>query len=213
VWQQFRVRYPTGRLITELITIHDGLFVVRAILQVDDHIVATGLAAALTVEEAEDRARTRVLSMLDLSSDAPPPLSSPLAHPTLVSRPSVGNTPVQVHSRSLSSEVLGKDAMPPMESPAFSSMSNNDSESAGFVAEENELMVANDRSNGLADLSVPTDDSDLMIKTTVEIRRLRWTNEQGRQHLENTYGKRSRQHLTREELLDFLQYLETQPTP
>jgi hypothetical protein len=202
VWQQFRVRYPTGSLIAELITIHDGFFVVRAIARVDEKMVATGLAAAMTVEEAEDRAKTRVLSMLGLSSDVPPVVSSPISPPPLVSRKSV-NAPVETRL----------SPMPQTELPVLSSMPNPEPESGWLAAEAKESMGANDRPNSPADISAPTDDSDLMMKTTVEIRRLRWSNEKGRQHLEDTYGKRSRQHLTREELLDFLQYLEAQPTP
>lgn len=209
MWQKFRVRYPTGSLITELITIHDGFFVVRAIVRVDEKIVVTSLASAITVEEAEDCAKTRVLSMLDLSSDAPTPISSP----TLVSRPSVDRAPVEVRSHSVSTGASLLSPMPPMELPAPSSGLSNEPESAGLAAEDRESMAANDRPDSLTEISAPTDDSDLMMKTTVEIRRLRWSTEQGRQYLEDTYSKRSRQHLTREELLDFLQYLEMQPTP
>lgn len=205
MWQQFRLRYPTGSLTAELITIHDGLFVVRAIVQVDEKTMATGLAAAMTIEEAEDRARTRALLMLGLSSDAPTSRSSP----TLVSRPSLGNTSVEARSRSVSTGELRSTPLPSMELPTPPSMPQDQLESGGLAQEEEELMATPDRFGSLADMTTPTDDSDLMIKTTVEIRRLGWSNEQGRQHLENTYGKRSRQHLTREELLDFLQYLET----
>ena len=43
--------------------------------------------------------------------------------------------------------------------------------------------------------------------TDREIRRLSWTNEQGRNYLIQAYGKRSRHLLTDEELLEFLNYL------
>ncbi|MGB3237352.1 MAG: hypothetical protein WBB29_03590 [Geitlerinemataceae cyanobacterium] len=209
MWQQFRVRYPTGSLITELTTVHDGFFVVRAIVRVDGKMLATGLAAAMTVEEAEDSAKIRVLSMLDLSSDAPTSTSSPVLAPGK----SVDKSPVQVRQPSVSTGGSRLSPMPPMELPAPSSMANYEPESGGLATEERESMIANDRPDGPAEVLTPTDDSDLMMKTTVEIRRLRWSTEQGRQYLEDTYSKRSRQHLTREELLDFLEYLETQPTP
>lgn len=70
-----------------------------------------------------------------------------------------------------------------------------------------------------SDLPVPdtshatTDLSDVIAQTTVELKRLGWTNAKGRTHLEQTYGKRSRQQLTDSELLDFLRYLESQPLP
>lgn len=54
----------------------------------------------------------------------------------------------------------------------------------------------------------PTIDlSDIIAQTTVEVKRLGWTNEQGKDYLLQTYGKRSRQLLTDKELLDFLKRL------
>jgi hypothetical protein len=62
-------------------------------------------------------------------------------------------------------------------------------------------------------MSLNADLSDIIAKTSVELRRLGWTDVQGREHLEKAYGKRSRQQLTDPELLDFLSYLESQPSP
>ena len=59
----------------------------------------------------------------------------------------------------------------------------------------------------------PVDLSDIIAQTDVELRRLGWTSTQGREYLEQTYGKRSRQQLSDEELLAFLLYLESQPSP
>lgn len=59
----------------------------------------------------------------------------------------------------------------------------------------------------------PMDLSDAIAQTTIEIKRLGWTEVQGRKYLQQTYGKRSRQHLTDEELLEFLDYLRSQPSP
>ena len=65
----------------------------------------------------------------------------------------------------------------------------------------------------IAPTSDPIDMSEVISRTTVEVKRLGWTNQQGKDYLLQTYGKRSRQLLTDEELLDFLNYLESQPTP
>jgi hypothetical protein len=54
---------------------------------------------------------------------------------------------------------------------------------------------------------------ELIVRTNEELQRLGWANIEGRDHLIATYKKRSRQLLTDAELLDFLQYLEKQPTP
>ena len=61
--------------------------------------------------------------------------------------------------------------------------------------------------------SASTDLSDVIAQTDVEMRRLGWSSQQGREHLEQTYNKRSRQQLTDEELLEFLLYLEAQSVP
>jgi hypothetical protein len=61
--------------------------------------------------------------------------------------------------------------------------------------------------------SIITDNSNLLAKTTVEIKRLGWTNPQGREHLIATYGKTMRAELNDEELLDFLTYLQSLETP
>ncbi len=69
MFAQFRALYPAGQLICELLTIHHGKFVVRCLVQVDGKTLATGMSAAESVEDAEDRARLRSLAVLEF---APP---------------------------------------------------------------------------------------------------------------------------------------------
>lgn len=47
----------------------------------------------------------------------------------------------------------------------------------------------------------------LIEQTTTELKRLKWSNDQGRMYLQETFGKSSRQHLTEQELQQFLNYL------
>jgi hypothetical protein len=63
------------------------------------------------------------------------------------------------------------------------------------------------------DTSEPIDFSEVIARSNVELKRLNWTNDQGKNYLLQTYGKRSRQLLSDGELIEFLQYLESQPTP
>lgn len=58
-----------------------------------------------------------------------------------------------------------------------------------------------------------TDQSDDIAKIGIEMQRLGWTTEQGRDYLIKQYNKRSRHLLTSDELRDFRQYLESQSTP
>jgi hypothetical protein len=65
--EQFQKVYPQGRLISELVTIYHGKFIVRTLIQMGGEILASGLAAGDTVEMAEDLARVRSLENLGLS--------------------------------------------------------------------------------------------------------------------------------------------------
>jgi hypothetical protein len=219
---RFRIRYPTACLTAELMTIHDGLFVVKASIQVEGTILATGLSAALTIEQAEDRARFRAIEVLGLAEEASSAATPPIPRTHLPPQPSPPASPVgETNGSSLGSGIADLeveqqplsaiDLHPAKKSPA--------PRKAGVGEESPSAIDPHPIEKSPSPLTAalgegsPTDDSDLMMKTTLEINRLDWTAQQGRSYLEATYQKRSRQQLTREELLDFLQYLESQPTP
>jgi hypothetical protein len=58
--------------------------------------------------------------------------------------------------------------------------------------------------------SIVSDISDVLSQIDVELERLQWTADTGRQHLKAVYGKTSRQLLNSGQLLDFLGYLRNQ---
>jgi len=60
--------------------------------------------------------------------------------------------------------------------------------------------------------SILNDVSHIISETDTHMKRIGWTTEQRRNHLVKIYGKRSRVFLTSNQLLDFLKYLESQPT-
>lgn len=60
--------------------------------------------------------------------------------------------------------------------------------------------------------SEPLDFSDIMARSNAQLKRLGWTTEKGRDYLLKTYGKKSRHLLNDEELLQFLNYLESLPS-
>lgn len=60
-----------------------------------------------------------------------------------------------------------------------------------------------------AALPAPINLSDVIAQTDIELRRLGWTVETGRDYLEKTYNKRSRHELSEEELIEFLCHLES----
>ena len=61
---QFRNYYPQGSLISELITIDHGKYIVRALVQINGVVLGTGLAADNIIEIAEDRAINRALKSI-----------------------------------------------------------------------------------------------------------------------------------------------------
>jgi hypothetical protein len=77
--------------------------------------------------------------------------------------------------------------------------------------QDNRSRASKDGRDRAATMAAPVDLSDIIAHTDIELKRLGWSNAQGRRYLEQTYGKRSRQHLSDTELMEFLDYLKTQP--
>lgn len=272
---QLQSRYPSSSLIAELLTVHDGNYVVRALVQLGGTTLVSGMAAASNIEAAEDRAKVRALEALGIGSASTSLLNSPLPavsdkFPSVDSSdltvsvarlPQVGSgaiaTPPPTVATSAASSSVPKTAAFPnvavnlepdaefdtefnidntefyLSSPDEDEFSNGYSLSDPGMPEElpqtssststSSSKSSRPRKNGKASAEPksvepliplpdqPIDNSDVIAQTDVELRRLGWGREQGRKHLEQVYGKRSRQQLTDAELLDFLHYLESQP--
>ncbi|MBD2343841.1 hypothetical protein [Anabaena subtropica] len=269
---QFQSLYPNGNLISELVQIFQGKYIVRASVQIEGVTRATGMAAAETVEAAEDQARTRALTVLGIT-DAPQASVAPSAK--LTSQRQINPTSSEPTYTSVKNEDFGsnnwsitsetdesKDVLnrfsPKTEAPSsskidtqsqdfhqiFPSTSYHESE-FDLPSEDSPLLspkqpdspsiseVANSNVTPFAPRSYspqenvtnisntgkkkkkaePVDLSDVIAKTDVELQRLGWTPEQGREYLIKTYGKRGRTLLTEDELHSFLKHLESQPDP
>ena len=292
---QFQSLYPTGSLISELVQIYHGKYIVRSSVQIEGVTRATGMSAAETIEEAEDRSRNRALMVLGMQGESnveavtkveqkqveqiatsQPNLqvlsnrslttavttlnehTNTTANPTEVRQTPVSNTPAvssQVtqtpvsNTPAVSSQVTQTEESP---TPEVFSEDDNDFYSQDFDTplpiptydepefeapiednqpddDDDENQTEPTASNvtsinkSTAETTTkkttkrkkktePVDLSDVIAKTDVELERLGWTPQQGREYLINTYGKRGRTLLTEEELLDFLNYLESIPT-
>lgn len=281
---QFQSLYPAGSLITELVQIDRGKYIVRSSVQIEGVTRATGMAAAETIEEAEDRSRTRALMVLAMESKQPQPkveqkevavssepnlevlpnrsltsavvvenehpttsaksstvtqtppsnqtaINSTLVTPTLDTSP-----PPEVFSTGDNSDIYDRDLEKPLpiptyDEPEFDSpienpdiMSESQPEAEEYTTPSN-VTPLNKSSAGKTTKKTtkasttrkkkkaePINYADIIAKTDVEMERLGWTREQGREYLTKTYEKRARSLLTEEELLDFLKYLESLPT-
>jgi hypothetical protein len=272
---EFRSRYPTASLISELLTLYQGLYVVRTLVQMDGVTLATGMAAEPTIEQAEDRARVRAIAVLGTSvsvSEATPsrnlsesPATTPASAPAFNTlHLGQGKTRARPTSTPMSSPGFPESQLstPPETAPAFPEMEKSGPspdqwlsghstqsefapqslpETSGFpesptradadpfseykspdepksslptdygVSSSSTPASAETHSNATQSGSV--DLSDAIAQTTIEIKRLGWTNDQGRNHLKQTYGVPSRSLLSEDQLLDFLTYLKNQPSP
>lgn len=279
MFSQFRNYYPQGSLISELVTVEYGRYVVRALARVDGVTLATSLASADTVEQAEDNARSRLFALLELADAAQPQPVAATAKPPLPEdsvilpravSPSATEQPPAKGSASANWELPSplpevpsepplalespiEEASPPERSPEPTAASIAEEFPVPEIEEVPPAVVetvaeAPDLPTPVEDLpvaelpvptipvedvpsgtspsraksakkgkpetsSTPMDFSDIIAQTNLELKRLGWTSEQGRKHLLETYGKRSRQLLTDEELVEFLDYLKSQLVP
>lgn len=254
---QFQSKYPQGSLISELLQIYHGKYIVRASVQIDGVTRATGMAAAETVEQAEDEARNRALVVLGMSNSPNSVVVSPepvkQVQPTLTTTTRLNESAYSgavktfpqteaIPTSSVISSVVSKNDLKNEEIiERFSTTDKQETQLLESPFQNLEMMFGNEAeeispsnvtpfpsrsySTSTEDVttktttgnkkkkSEPVDQSDDIAKIGVEMQRLGWTTEQGRDYLIKAYGKRSRHLLTDEELHDFLRYLESQPTP
>ncbi|BBA79765.1 hypothetical protein RGRSB_1314 [cyanobacterium endosymbiont of Rhopalodia gibberula] len=307
---QFRILYPQGGVISELVTINHGKYIVRVLIQVGSITLGTGLAGANTVEEAEDAARNRALRVLKLDSVSLNPNDFNTSQTQENYDLGTMATKVKIHDPSFSSEVpnisvvaqtYSKTPLPEQQVPFVTSVkipqtpiveasssklsaltektisqssskilsisninefitepvdkvflkpslveenSTSSNEKLAEPIEEvspsssqvQETFISkpeigkistpttilsqelpdgsfSEEQSSITAIEEPLEFSEIIARSNVEMKRLGWTKVQGREYLIQTYGKRSRQVLSDEELLEFLYYLESLPTP
>ncbi|NEQ19549.1 MAG: hypothetical protein F6K28_07975 [Microcoleus sp. SIO2G3] len=256
---QFRSKYPEGNLISELVQIYHGKYIVRASVQIDGVTRATGMAAAETLEEAEDQARNRALVVLGITS-SPEESVVVSGEPTNQVKPTPTFPINQVNDTYSPVNSFPQTEVTPAPPAVSSVIAKNDTKNQELIErfpthdkQETEfdtqlenfgIISGNQENNTTPEISPsnvtpfgsrsyttpedfgtqtattkkkkksePVDQSDDIAKIGVEMQRLGWTTDQGRDYLIKTYGKRSRHLLSDDELHDFLRYLESQPTP
>lgn len=278
---KFRQHYPQGSLVSELVEIDRGIYIVQASIEIDGVVLATALGGAAQVETAEDIAQTRAIASLCL--DAEPRASSkqidsiaqvehsaaaPQTKEKTAIKPAINSPQTQLatsQSPPILPEIKPKsepivnfskaqeksklqnsaEAKFPLEDdlqqaavldtsesltqeeaavdPSSSNQSNNNLFGDTFEAAiPEEVAVAETNPSGVdsqatSEVTISPlevmDFNEIKQRTDIEIKRLGWTKEQGKEFLMSHYGKRSRLHLTDEQLLEFLRYLEKLPNP
>lgn len=223
MYSQFRSQYPTGSLTSELLKAEPDHYIVRALIQVGGTTLATGLSAASTVEEAEDHARARALVVLGLEAATFETQAHLMGNqdPARLQPASLSEDLQVIANRALDaspewdepdsslqmSEMPVPDLMEEEPPPRRSAPANRRQKSKPSQQKRKSSPASSAESSAL---DSPLDLSDIIAQTDVELKRLGWTSTQGRRHLQQTYNKRSRQHLTDQELLEFLDFLQSQ---
>ncbi len=220
---QFQNLYPNGSIISELIEIFQGKYIVRVSIQLEGITRATGIAGAETVEAAEDQARDRALTVLgiknvpgEVTKSAAPLVTPPQIKPTFQESkpvPSVSNTNTEIYTPPFLEEEIDPQVtepeypplseVPPNNVTPFTPRSYTPYEDTGVQSAVGKKKRHNE----------PVNLSDVIAQTDVEIERLGWTPEQGKDYLFKTYGRKGRSLLSEEELRNFLIYLKSQPDP
>ena len=241
--QKLRQRYPQVALISELVQIDHGKYIVKAIVEIEGKTVVTGLAAADTVEIAEDRARERALLLLEaestpdlqlvekvspnnisLPSDLPKTVpstkkSTKTAKVTEIPRPEAKIEPELPPVKDIPPAKIEpelpqvKDIPLPEPEPLLLEMETDNYSLLSELPEEASLTEEEPpASEPVVVIPEEIDYSVLKTKIDVEMKRLAWTTEKGREYLISSYGKKSRLLLTNEELLEFYNYLSSLST-
>ncbi|MFM7887940.1 MAG: hypothetical protein ACKPCM_14910 [Pseudanabaena sp.] len=241
MFAQFRSQYPQGRIQTEMLPKIDGLHAFRAIVSQGDAIMGTATAVDSDLEIAEDRAVKRALTIAGIAFDngfdnnyGNYAVRSPIL--TQVSRETASvNSLPSANLNNLGGLGTGHHTTThTIQSEPALEYNNNDYGGNDYTTDDSLQYASIEMTSGSHEESVthpsgtgskpskasvpaitpePMDLSDAISKIDVEMDRLNWTKTQGRDFLVRTFDKKSRQQLTNDELLQFLNHLKSLPTP
>jgi len=235
MFNEFRRCYPQGSLISELVEIHGESYIVRMLAQVEGITLLSAFGSGKTIEIAEDQARDRLLNFLNLKSIIPVEKeqiskiinlsSDEIIIETIENQEKDISTTTKVTKSKKSKKV--KDEVTPDNKPVETielvleneviTQENNPIETIELGL-KNEVITEETKpvETSKLGLEIPENKLDfeqILTLTEKEMKRIGWTADQGQKYLIETYGKRSRQLLKDDELLEFLRYLESLPSP
>ncbi|NJK62877.1 MAG: hypothetical protein HC921_09545 [Synechococcaceae cyanobacterium SM2_3_1] len=193
-----------GSIVTDLVRVEEGIYIVKAQILLNDIILGTGLAGTTTIEGAEDAAIKRALTHAGFGQTY---VGSAFTSASL-SASSMGMTTVAAAPPPPVANGQREAAAPSSWSSASAFPSSPDS--AANSAQGSEPPAS---SSSTLDLAPGGEDlSDEIAQSDVELRRIGWGPKEGRDFLESRFQKKSRHQLTPGELREFLNHLKQQPT-
>lgn len=200
-WQQ----YPQGSIVSDLIQIHGDQYVVKVSVSLANTVLVSTLAADANLMLAEDRAREKALTILGIR-DFQQPAYEPI---NLTAAPtpdlSTGLTSSFEQPKiALASELLPNGANLPdnLPEPAVAEIVESP------IVEEAAEASPDETTMSIADplLSV----TDMIPMINMELKRLGWSKERGRDYMVALYNKRASALLSDDELFGLLQHLQAE---
>lgn len=214
-------------LISDLILFEQGKYVVKVTAQQNQQVLGTAMGADDTVEGAEDKARERVLKFINISSltshQAPvtpiPPMEKVELKPVNSPVNVIENPPKFALEKDLKKQHQNIEEEKEIISNYVPKIIANEEKETVINPEENQINLElplnveksapDSYQTASFDLNETVDFTQVIDQTTIELKRLGWTQEQGRKYLLETYGKKSRHLLDDHELIEFLNHLQS----
>jgi len=198
MFSQFRTQYPQGSIVTEMLPKADGMHVFRVTIKHGDLVLSTATAADSDLERAEDRAIKRALTIAGISFENTYDMKATLMPQQILEQ-------ISSNARELPREVV-----PPLqltERLEFEPESYESNHNNYYEQKEPPKPI---KSNA-ATKPEPIDLSNQLSQIMVEMERIGWTKQQGKEYIVRTYKKQSRDQLSASEVFEFLHYLQSQP--
>lgn len=237
MFAQFRAQYPQGSIKTEMLSKVDGLHVFRVTVEHGGIVLSTATAADTDIEATEDRAVKRALVMAGVSFEDNYGMKATLMPQSVnnLTASAISRKNTEALPASNQATMHFDEQLDLVELGSNNYRNNNyEPESEHTYYEESEyapLEVSSSPKLSTKPTTVtapvpspvavaptqsfdsPVDMSDPIAQIDVEMERLAWDRNMGREYLQKTFNKRSRQQLSDHELIQFLTHLKSLPTP
>ncbi len=214
MFAEFRSQYPKGSIKTEMLPKIDGMHTFRAEISSEGIVLATAIGCDPDLETAEDRAIKRALAIAGISDNYRLNYHSSYAQ----IEASLSDPPRLQQSYQTNNSTLELPQTVNPAKPEKTTTKSPDSKSLEKIAEKRKSV---EPSLEVAELPImskteppesPMDLSDLISQTAVQMQRVGWNQDKGKEYLMKNFRKTSRQQLTAKELHQFLSHLKSLPT-
>jgi hypothetical protein len=214
MFDRFRQKYPQGSITSSLIQIHNDRYIVSVSIKVDGVVLATTLAADEQIQVAEAQATAQAIQTLHLGEPGLTELSQ-TQQPKLELVPSIPAVRLDDIAEDAPPIIFGASAaiaagttdVSEINEPEIK-LATSQQEPVAIVQENNKANTYNISTISPAEPSLSV--TDMIPLINMELKRLGWSREKGRDCIIALYNKRSSSLLSDEELLGLLRYLQAQ---